>query len=99
MGATMICAYRGEREEEEKEDEERRASTTHCKPLGWTGISLTLNPRRLLHKQPAEKMRFSCRNSCVAKHGKLLSQDEFYVLLSIFLAIQIGSVNWFNGFQ
>ena len=82
MGATMICAYRGEREEEEKK-EERRASTTHCKPLGWTGISVTQNPRRLLHKQGAEKMRFSCRNSCVTKRGKLLSQ-EFYVLLSIF---------------
>ena len=95
MGAKLISAQSGEGEEEE---EEGMASTTHCKPLGWTGFSPTQNPRRLLHKQPAEKMRFSCRNSCVAKRGKLLGQ-EFYALLSIFWAIQIDSVNWFNGFQ
>ena len=85
-------------EEEEKEEERMMESTTHCKPLGWTDIATTWNPRRLLYKQSKEKLCFSCRDSCVAKRGELLGQ-EFYVLMSIFWAFHIGSMNWLNRFQ
>ena len=52
VDAMVIQAFCKEREEKE---EERRESTTHGKPLGWTGISTTWNSRRLLFKHPEEK--------------------------------------------
>ena len=55
VGAMVIRGYYGDGEEKKGNEKERIVSTTHCKPLGWTGSSTTLNPRRLLYKQPVGK--------------------------------------------